>query len=242
MIKNLEFKNLGQDSVDLYVYGAIVQEKEVDFWTGEKSQTDVDTLDFQKSLDQLQPGQILNIYVNSPGGDVFVTSAVCSQIERTKARGVKVNAYIDGVAASAASFLVMQADTITAYKNSMMMIHKPSCVSWGNADELAKDIETLNQIENNVMLPLYRSKAKCKDDEIASKIANETWLSADEMAGMFDITIADEEKQFAAIDRDMLLKYKNTPKELLAEKQPPTPQPKIDYTYFEKSLKEIKEK
>ena len=159
-MKFYEFKNITSLEADLYIYGEIVQEKSVDFWTGEESQTEVGLMDFKKELEDLGNVQTLNLYINSPGGEVFTASTMISLLERQKAKGTIINAYVDGLSASAASFLMMVADNIYIYKNSVVMIHKPMSVAWGNVNEMQKTIDALNKIEDSVMIPMYMSKAK----------------------------------------------------------------------------------
>ena len=71
MKKFFEFKNITQNTADLFIYGEIVQEKSVDWWTGEESDTDVSIMDFKEELEKIGNVQTLNIYINSPGGDVL---------------------------------------------------------------------------------------------------------------------------------------------------------------------------
>ena len=126
--KFYEFKNITSSEADLFIYGEIVQEKSVDWWTGEESQTDVGLMDFKEQLDSIGNVQKLNIYINSVGGDVFVASTMISMLQRVKNKGTTINAYVDGLSASAASFLMMVADNVNLYKNSTVMVHKP--MSW----------------------------------------------------------------------------------------------------------------
>lgn len=235
-MNNINFKNLGGDTVDLYVYGEIVNEKAVDFWTGAESKTDVDITEFKEAVGSMSRGQVLNMYVNSPGGNIFVASAMCSMIQRAKENGVTINAYVDGIAASAASFLIMAADTITMYQNSMMMVHKPMCMSFGNANELQKDIDTLNQIEDNVIMPLYRNKAKCTEEELKQMINDETWLSAEEALGFFNVNLSEQRSEYAAFDRKIFAMYRNAP-EALTREEPKAP---IDYSMYESAIAEVK--
>ena len=144
--KFYEFKNVAHNEFSLYVYGEIVSEKGPDFWTGEKSENEVDITDFKQALADIPNGAVLNMYVNSVGGSVFATSAIVSMLQRAKERGVTLNAYIDGLACSCASWLIMVADNINIYKNSVMMIHKPLMMTYGNANDLRKDIEVLDKI------------------------------------------------------------------------------------------------
>lgn len=207
-----EFKNITSSEADLFVYGEIVQEKSVDWWTGEESQTDVGLMDFKEQLDSIGNVQTLNIYINSPGGDVFTASTMISMLQRVKDKGTTINAYVDGLSASAASFLMMVADNINLYKNSTVMIHKPMSFAFGNANDMQKTIDVLNKIEESVMMPMYMNKSKVDEEEIKSLIDAETWLSAKEMDKYFNITLLDEEKTaVASISSNLFKNYKNVP-------------------------------
>jgi ATP-dependent protease ClpP protease subunit len=210
--KFYEFKNITSSEADLFVYGEIVQEKSVDWWTGEESQTDVGLMDFKEQLDSIGNVQKLNLYINSPGGDVFTASTMISMLKRVKDKGTTINAYVDGLSASAASFLMMVADNVNLYKNSTVMIHKPMSWAVGNANDMQKTIDALNKIEESVMMPMYMSKSKVSEEEIKSLIDAETWLSAKEMDKYFNVTLLDEEKTaVASISSNLFKNYKNVP-------------------------------
>lgn len=241
MHNKIFFKNIASSSADLYVYGEIVDEK---WW-----ESDVDAKDVRDAIEGLTNGSVLNIYVNSPGGSVFVASAMTSMLERAKERGVTINAYVDGLAASAASFLIMAADNIIMYKNSMMMIHKPMSMAWGNANDLQKTIDALNTIEEAVMMPLYEKKAIGDLETIKEMINNETWLTADETAEFFNVILSENEANIAACaDRELLGNYRNVPEALIKTPEP-VEEPEvtdteeeeiIDYSRFEESIKKLR--
>lgn len=190
-----EFKNVTDESADLYIYGNIETEKMPDFWTGEVSELDVDLKDFKGALDGVKG--TLNIYINSGGGSVFAADAMTAMLQRAKEKGVKVHAYIDGLCASAATFIAMVADEIHVYRNSIMMIHKPIGAVYGNATEMRKMINTLDVIENS-MLNLYEHKAKVDRDRIKSMVDKETWLDVNGIAENFNVDLIDGEKKVAA--------------------------------------------
>ncbi|HIU23270.1 MAG TPA: Clp protease ClpP [Candidatus Fimihabitans intestinipullorum] len=212
MKKFYEFKNISPSTADLFIYGEIVQEKSVDYWTGEESQTDVGLMDFKKELDDIGNVQKINLYINSPGGDVFTASTMISMLQRKKDAGAHIDAYVDGLSASAASFLMMVADNLYLYKNSTVMVHKPMSWAVGNAIDMQKTIDALNKIEENVMLPMYMNKSKVSEDEIRSLINDETWLSASDMDKYFNVTILNEEKVAVAnIHSNLFKNYHNVP-------------------------------
>lgn len=190
-----EFRNATEESADLYLYGYIETEKTPDLFSGEISELDVDLKDFKTALDGVKGA--LNIYINSGGGSVFAADAMTAMLQRAKDRGVKVHAYIDGLCASAATFIAMVADEINIYRNSIMMIHKPIGAVYGNAAEMRKMINTLDVIETS-MLNLYEHKAKVDRDRIKSMVDRETWLDADGIAENFTVNRIDDEKKVAA--------------------------------------------
>lgn len=219
MKRFFDIKNITQNSADIYIYGAICLEKERDWWTGEpiESDTDIYLMDFKKALDELGNVSLINLYVNSPGGDVFVASTIVSMLRRLKDEGTKIDVYIDALAASAASFLIMIADNIHIYKNSMLMVHKPMTYGYGNSLELQKIIDMLDQVENSTILPMYMSKTKegITEEEIKTLIANESWLGAKEIEQYFNVIVEDEEKSIAAFtNKNIFARYKNVPEEL----------------------------
>lgn len=227
--------------VDLYIYGDIVSEKTADWWTGEVSESDIDLKTFKECVDNLAAGQTLNMYFNSNGGSVFAASTMVSMLKRAQDRGVKVIAYIDGIAASAASFLAMQADEINVYKNSVLMVHKPLAGICGyfNAAELGKTIDSLNTIEDGVMIPLYLSKCKTDEEKLRNMISEETWLDSDSICENFNVIFNDDVKEIAACATSVLKNYKNIPRSVsfkAEQKQFEKP----DYSDFENKIKNIK--
>ena len=208
MKKFYEFKNITPSNADLFIYGAIVSEH--DDWFG--SDSDVSLTDFKEEIDSLGNIKTLNIFINSPGGDVFAASTMISLLQRLKSKGTKLISYVDGLSASAASFLMMVADEIKLYKNSIVMIHKPMSFAYGNANEMQKTIDTLNKIEDSVMIPMYMNKSKVSEDEIRNIIDAESWLNANEMAEKFNVTLLDEEKTaVASVSSNLFKNYKNIP-------------------------------
>lgn len=198
-------------SNDLYLYGAII--------SGEKwDETDVTFQDFKDKIDELTDNSVLNIYQNSPGGDCFACSSMVALLQRAKDRGITINAYIDGLSASCSSWISCMADNLYLYTQSILMLHKPMSCTWGNADEMQKEIDILDKIQNDVMMPIYMKKVKegITEDQIQELVNNETWLSATEIQEYFDCILLEDKKQIAcSVDKNLFNRYNNVPKELL---------------------------
>lgn len=205
-----------KDKNELYLYGAIVSDK----W----DETDVTFKDFRDALEEMSDNSTLDIYINSPGGEVFVCQSIVSLLKRAKAtKNITINATIDGLGASCASWLPMVADNIYIYQGSILMLHKPLTMMWGNANDMKKEIELLDKIENSEMIPAYMNKAKegVSEDTIKELLSKESWLDSDEIQQYFDVTLLDDSKQLVAcVDKEIFKNYKKVPESLLSKEEP----------------------
>ncbi|MGJ0846625.1 head maturation protease, ClpP-related [Tissierella praeacuta] len=208
--------NKASNSVDIDIYGAIISGGKDNKW----DDTDFTLDDFKEKLDEIEKFDTINLNISSPGGSVFVASAMMSILQMHKNRGVKVNAYIMGLAASAASYLVMVADNIYMGKTAMLMIHKPLISSFfftANATQLRKIAEELDNMEDGILMNAYMMKAtkELNKDKLKDFIEKETWFSSDECQRYFNVELIEDEFEIAAKlnqdDIDILSKYRNTP-------------------------------
>lgn len=226
-----------EKSADLFIYGAII--------SGYKwNEADITITEFTQALDNLPKSvKTLDMYVNSPGGSVFTTVAMMNQLERRKSN-LTINAYVDGVAASAASFLIMKADNIYMYKNTFLMIHKPMTSLWGaNAVECREQADWLDKTEMKTCRPAYLSKGTSSlTEEKLNELLDgkDNWLDAEESAELFNITVLAEEKDaVACADLELLQLYDGTPAQLLGTQQINT-KPTEDFAQREKIAAEAK--
>lgn len=202
-------KALDEKTGELTLYGEISNET----WWGDE----VTPKEFKADLDNLGDIGTLNIYINSPGGDVFAGQAIHSMLKRHPSHK---NVYIDGLAASIASVIAMSGDTIFMPKNAMMMIHNPWTIGMGNAIEFRKLAEDLDKIRES-LVAAYEGHSTLTRDEIIELMDEETWLTATECEEYGFCDVVEEEKNMAAsIDKTLLMRYKNTPGELLVKPKP----------------------
>lgn len=139
----------------------------------------ISTKDVGQVLDAL-PASVEQIVlrINSPGGECFEAVAILNMLRAHKA---KVLAVVDGLAASAASVIAAGCDETVMSPGTQMMIHKPSVLTWGNAEDLRKDASVLDSIETS-LIDIYTGKAGAKD--WAQLLADETWLTASETVAL----------------------------------------------------------
>lgn len=200
------FKALDESTGELTLYGEI---SDVTWWGDE-----VTPKQFKEDLDALGDIDTLNIYINSPGGDVFAGQAIYSMLNRYK---VYKNVYIDGLAASIASLVAMAGDKIIMPANAMMMIHSPWTFAIGNAQEFRKLADDMDKIRAS-MIAVYESRSALTTEEITEMLDAETWLSAEECAKYGFADEIEETKQVAAcVDEKYLARYVNVPTDLLQE-------------------------
>lgn len=176
----------GGDRAELYIY------EEIGFdWMAEDGVT---SKSFAKQLASLGNVETIDLYLNSPGGDVFDALAIHSQLKRHPA---KVNVIIDGLAASAASFVAMAGDTVTMAEGALMMIHDAWGLFIGNAEEGARFVESLEKIDAEIA-GLYSGRSGRDAQEFRALMDAETWLDGNEAVelGLADSVVVDRKRKY----------------------------------------------
>jgi len=130
----------------------------------------------KKALLSIPDATDIDVYINSPGGDVFEATAIYSTLI---AHPAKIHVHIDGVAASAATRVAMAGDTIEIAESGMYMIHYAWTVGFGNATELRKTAEMLDKIDNTIVAD-YVNNTSVDDVQIREWMEAETWFTAQE--------------------------------------------------------------
>ena len=154
---------------------------EIGFWGVQAS-------DFRTALAAVK-ASVINVEINSPGGDVFAGLAIYNML---RASGKEIVVKVMGVAASAASLIAMAGDKIVMPKNTFMMVHNPWSFAMGNAEELRETADTLDKIGVS-LLNTYVNRTGKTEEEIKPLLAKDTWLTADEALemGFADEVVAD---------------------------------------------------
>jgi ATP-dependent Clp endopeptidase proteolytic subunit ClpP len=135
----------------------------------------VSAKDFAKALDSLPDDTSeIRLHINSPGGEVYEGLAILNSLRQHKARVVAV---VDGLAASAASFIAAGADELVMSGNSQLMIHDAWGLCVGNAADMRDLADRLDKISANIA-SIYAARAP-KGDWRAAMLA-ESWFDADE--------------------------------------------------------------
>lgn len=164
----------------------------------------VDGDQFAKELALLdEQADVIDLHVNSPGGDVAQGYSVVSVMLSMKAY---VNVYVVGIAASMAAVIAVCGDRVHMYDYSKLMIHDPFFAG-ANPDKLSdKQKKSLASVTDSLRTILSR-RGKAKE-EIAKLMQEETWFSADEAkaAGLADEVISTKHKEeFKGLSADDIL-------------------------------------
>lgn len=143
------------------------------------------------SLDGL-PSHIdtIELLINSPGGDAFDGVAMVNVLRAHTARTVAI---VQGLAASAASFVATAADELIMAPNSTLMIHDAWGICVGNADDMLSMGAVLDQLSNNIA-DIYAAKAGKSIEEFRALMKAETWFTATEAV---DAGLADSVQEIA---------------------------------------------
>lgn len=183
----IEIKNSANGDLELLIYGVIGAN-----WWGDGN----DAKEFANKL-MTSKANVLNIRINSPGGDLFAGHAIYNSIRQFK--GTK-RTYIDGLAASAASIIAMAGDEVIMPANSMLMIHNTFMGMYGDNNDFARAAEDLTKF-NQTVIAVYQNKTGLPEDEIKNMMDSETWLTAKEAKELgFATSIVDEIKLVAQVD------------------------------------------
>jgi len=177
-------KNEEENSADMILYGTIGSDE---WWD------DICDKTFKEDIANLGEVENINLHINSPGGSVFAAVAIANTLKNHKA---KVTAYIDGLAASAATIITSACDVVKMPKNALFMIHNPLTWAYGNKQELEKTGILLDKVKDSI-LETYLAKAKDKTkEELSALMDEEKWFNAEEAKeyGFIDEIVGEMER------------------------------------------------
>lgn len=186
----------------------------------------VSAADFTAVLGPLA-GRPVQLRINSPGGDVFEARAIAVAI----AQHGDVHAHIDGVAASAATYIATACKDVQIADGAFFMIHNAWTFAYGNKADLLKTAGLLDKVDQSIISDFVKKTGKTAD-EVAAWMTAETWFTAQEaldfgfVDSIFDLKTIEQTDGAAKAKGTWNLKaYANTPQALI---EPPAP-PEVDW-------------
>ncbi len=207
----------GDDEAEIFIYD------EIGYWGMTAQQ-------FVKDLQDVKAARI-KLHLNTPGGDVFDGIAIHNALRQHPAT---VTVQVDSLAASIGSVIAMAGEQIVMAKHSTMMIHDPWGVAMGNADDMQKMAEVLDQLGDTIA-GVYVDRAGGSVREWRDRMFEETWYT-DQAA--VDAGLADEvEGEAQATNGFDLSVFKHPPERLAACADPP-PRPAPTKRMIERALRD----
>jgi ATP-dependent protease ClpP protease subunit len=164
---------------------------------------------FLAELGALPDGVPIDLRLNSPGGSVFDAVAIYNALKRHSG---EITVWIDGIAASAASYIAMAGDEIVMPENAFLMIHDPSGLVMGTAADMREMADTMDKIAGS-MIRGYAGRSGRSEEEIAALMTAETWFDAqDALAAGFATRMAEPLRIAASFD---IGRFRNAPPSLI---------------------------
>ena len=170
--------------------------------------------DFIAELKDLGDVDEINVRISSGGGSIVEGNAIFNALKRHPAN---VITHIDSIAASMASVIAMAGDEVRMAANALFMIHNPWTASVGGAEQLRKDADLLDKMENNIRNSYDRSNLSV--DELSAAMDADTYYTAEEAleAGFID-SIGDANLAAASIgDMETIKGFANIPQAKIDE-------------------------
>ena len=116
----------------------------------------------------------ITVWINSPGGDCVAAAQIYNMLMDYKGN---VTVKIDGIAASAASVIAMAGTKVMVSPVSMLMIHNPMTVAFGDSAEMQKAIEMLASVKDSI-INAYEIKTGLSRAKLSHLMDAETWMDA----------------------------------------------------------------
>lgn len=195
-------ENRGNDRGEIYLYGIIGVSK--DNFMGIDG---ISAKDFADDLKKLGAVKSIDLRINSDGGIVDDARAIYNLLA---SHGAAINVHIDGIAASAASFVAMVGRSISIAEGGFVMIHNARGGVFGTADELEGKAKVFRSY-NESILNTYASRTGIDRAQLKAWMDDETWFAAEDAKkhGFVD-TIVQNVRAVACASRLSLI-YNNVP-------------------------------
>ncbi len=191
-------------AASLYIYDVI------DAYWGVSAQSVVD------AVNAASDAETLNVYINSPGGDVFEGRAIMAAISRFKGATI---AHIDSLCASAATSIALACGEVRMSDGAFFMIHNASGLVWGDKSDMRETADLLEKVEGSIVND-YTKKTGKDATEVVAWMDAETWFTAQEALdnGFIDSITTTDKK---AKNTWNLAAFGNAPAALKAPDAPP---------------------
>jgi ATP-dependent protease ClpP protease subunit len=126
------------------------------------------------ALEAAGDAEVLHVYINSPGGDVFEGRAIMAALARFKGKKI---AHIDSLCASAATSIALACNEVEMTDGAFFMIHNASGMAWGDKNAMRETADLLEQVEGSIVND-YTTKTGQSTEQVVQWMNDETWFTA----------------------------------------------------------------
>lgn len=159
---------------EILIYGLIVPHSKIEIyrrWFGDESV--ISNQLFREQLNEIS-GEV-TLRVNSPGGDVWEASGMIQAVDERS----RTSCIVDGLAASAASMIMVACEDVTMARMANVMIHRSWTCNCGNANDFRTLANLLEKVDRQAAT-LYAEKMGKKPEEVLEMLTDESWFTAQE--------------------------------------------------------------
>ncbi len=136
----------------------------------------VSAADFIAELKAQPEATVINLSIHSPGGSVLDGLAMYNNLVKHPA---KIYGTVEGIAASAASFVLMASDSISMPEDAFIMVHNANGGVMGDADDMRDMADVVEKLQNSI-INIYNKRTGMESDAIAEMMKAETWMNAED--------------------------------------------------------------
>lgn len=210
-IKPYNFVELEDNSVEITMYGNVVQDRPIDFWTGEPIPGLFIVLsEFLQELEKIKEKEQITVRINSGGGELYAAISIYNRLKELK----NVITIVDGLAASAASVILQAGKIRKVYAGSQVMIHGASLFLYGSyniqgLEEKKKSLEAAN----HAALQSYLERTGLEIEQIKEDMKITSWMTGKEVIekGYADELIADKKMELMVDQKEATLYVNQIP-------------------------------
>lgn len=120
---------------------------------------------------------VVKVYINSPGGDVFTAIQFIRALKETSANVVMS---VEGICASAATMIMLYGESFEISEHSMFMFHNYSSGTFGKGGEMFDQLQHERKWSEKLLRDIY--KDFLTESEVTSLLDNkDIWMDGDEV-------------------------------------------------------------
>lgn len=177
--KAYNFLEIGDDELEVNMYGEVVETVPVDWWTGKRKEgLYICEKDFLNDLDKYKEKKKITVRINSVGGDLYAGIAIANRMKELTA---EITTIADALCASAAVAIYQVGKSRKVFKGSQIMIHEPSCYIYGRYDvQGIKKLEKQLEAGKKALIKTYEERTGRSEADLEKMITEDSWMTGQE--------------------------------------------------------------